>query len=85
MHLIHVAQCTIQNRNVPIAILNGALWHMEQVYYGICQLLEVAIHIHLCTECIQNFSIQHNVGVSAVQHFSGGSKTEISYAIYFSL
>ena len=35
MHLFHVLQCTIQNRNVHISVLNGALWDMEQVFCGI--------------------------------------------------
>ena len=31
-------QCSIQNRNVHISVLNWALWHMEQVHSGICEL-----------------------------------------------
>ena len=34
----HIPQCTIQNRNVHISVLNGALWDMEQVHYGICEI-----------------------------------------------
>ena len=30
MQLFHITQCTIQNRNVHISVLNGALWDMEQ-------------------------------------------------------
>ena len=26
MHLSHIPQCTIQNRNEHISVLNGALW-----------------------------------------------------------
>ena len=37
MHLSHTPQCTIQNRNVHISVLNGALWDMGQVHYGICK------------------------------------------------
>ena len=37
-HLLHIPQCTIQNRNVHISVLNGALWDMAQVYYGICEI-----------------------------------------------
>ena len=32
MHLFHIPQCTIENRNVHISVLNGALWDMEQVF-----------------------------------------------------
>ena len=38
MHLFHIPQCTIQNRNVYISVLNGALWDMEQVHCGICEM-----------------------------------------------
>ena len=38
MHLFHIPQCTIQNRNVHISVLYGALWDMEQVHCGICEL-----------------------------------------------
>ena len=38
MHLYHIPQCSIQNRNVHISVLNGALWDMEQVRYVICEI-----------------------------------------------
>ena len=38
MHLFHIPQCSIQNRNVHISVLNGALWDMKQVHSGICEL-----------------------------------------------
>ena len=38
MHLFHIPQCTIQNRNVHISILNSALWDMEQMHCGICEV-----------------------------------------------
>ena len=38
MHLFHIPQCSIQNRNVHIFVLNGALWDMEQVYSGIREI-----------------------------------------------
>ena len=31
-------QCTIQNRNVHISVLNGALWDMGQVCCGIWEI-----------------------------------------------
>ena len=33
-----IQQCTIQNRNVHISVLNGALWGMGQVHCGICEI-----------------------------------------------
>ena len=43
MHLFHIPQCSIQNRNVHISVLNGALWDMEQVHSGICELGHTAL------------------------------------------
>ena len=45
MRLSHIPQCIIQNRIVHISVLNGVLWDMEQVHYGICEtgLLNVLI------------------------------------------
>ena len=37
-HLSHIPQCTIQNRNVHISVLNGALWDIGLVHCGICEL-----------------------------------------------
>ena len=37
MYLSQTPQCTIQNRNVYISVLNGAFWAMEQVQCGICE------------------------------------------------
>ena len=41
MHLFYIPQCSIQNRNVHISVLNGALWDMEQVHSGICELGQI--------------------------------------------
>ena len=38
MHLFHIPECSIQNRNVHISVLNGAFWYMEQVHSGICEI-----------------------------------------------
>ena len=38
MHLLHIPQCSIQNRYVHISVLNGALWDMKQVHSGIFQI-----------------------------------------------
>ena len=38
MHLSHIPQCSIQNRNGHISVLNEALWDMEQAHSGICEL-----------------------------------------------
>ena len=37
MHLFHISQCSIQNRNVHISVLDEALWDMEQVHSRICE------------------------------------------------
>ena len=38
MHLSHIPQYTIQNRNVQISVLNGVLWDMGQVHCGISDI-----------------------------------------------
>ena len=38
MHLSHIPQYTIQNRNAHISVLNGVLCDMGQVYCGICEI-----------------------------------------------
>ena len=40
MQLFHITQYTTQKRNVHISVLNGALWEMEQLHCGICELGE---------------------------------------------
>ena len=47
MHLFHIPQCNIQNRNVHISVLNVALWDMEQVHCGISELGQLyMLNIH---------------------------------------
>ena len=38
MHLFHISKCTIQNKTVHTFVLNDALWDMEQVHFGICEV-----------------------------------------------
>ena len=38
MHPFHIPQGTIWKRNVNISVLNGALWDMGQVHFGIGEL-----------------------------------------------
>ena len=38
MHMFQIPQCSIQNRNVHISVMNGALWDMEQVHSGISEI-----------------------------------------------
>ena len=38
MHLYHIPQCSIQNRNGHISALCVALWDKEHVLYGICEV-----------------------------------------------
>ena len=43
MYLSHIPQCTIQNRNVHISILDGVLWDMGQVQCGFFLNLPIAV------------------------------------------
>ena len=38
LHMGNEGNCTIQNRNVHISGLNGALWDMGEVRCGICEI-----------------------------------------------
>ena len=40
MQLFHIPQFTIQNRNVHIFVLNGALWDVKQLHCWICELVQ---------------------------------------------
>ena len=44
MNLFHIPQCSIQDRNVHISVLNGALLDVEQVHSGICEIGLSFIH-----------------------------------------
>ena len=58
MHLSHILQCPIQNQNVHISVLNGALWDMEQVHYGICKLSQLVILWNIWVYFF-NFTLNH--------------------------
>ena len=47
MHLFHIRQCSIQNRNVHIPVLNGAFWEMEQMHSGICEIGQLILVLKL--------------------------------------
>ena len=37
MHMYYIPQSIIQDRNIHISVLNGALWDMGHMHYGICE------------------------------------------------
>ena len=39
MHLPHMPQYTIQDKNAHISVLNGTLWDMGQVRCGISEIV----------------------------------------------
>ena len=49
MHQSHIAQCSIQNRNVHISVLNGAFWYMGQLHCVVC---EIGLYVILYTGII---------------------------------
>ena len=71
MHLYHILQCSIQNRNLHISVLNGALWDMEQLHFGICEigLLPSFVGVHgttmqrSCRRCHQAFLLSQCYGL----------------------
>ena len=60
MHLFHIPQCSIQNRNLHISVLNGALCDMEQVHSGIC---EIRLFNEKCTFASAKTQLKNNTGV----------------------
>ena len=50
MHL-SIPQCTSENKNMHISVLNGALWEMAQVYYGIWKICLLIKHHCLLKNC----------------------------------
>ena len=47
MHLSHIPQYTIQNRNAHISVLNAVLWDMEYALCGICEIgLLISFQLH---------------------------------------
>ena len=69
-HMSHIPQCTIQNRNVHISVLNGALWDMGQVHCGISKL-------SLFAEVLQINNV-HVFSKSILSYFSSCNITEFS-------
>ena len=52
MHLWHIPQCTIQNRNVHISVLNGALWDMAQCTVGFVNLVYSRAILEVAVPCL---------------------------------
>ena len=45
MHLSHIQQCTIQEKNVHISVLNGTLWDKGEVHCGICEAVPLLCQV----------------------------------------
>ena len=56
MHLFHIPQYTIQNKNVHISVLNGALRDTEQVHCGIC---EIGLLLGCMRYSVEPFNLPH--------------------------
>ena len=48
MHTFHILKWSIQNSNVRISALNGALWDMEEVHSGICEIYLLVLWLGSC-------------------------------------
>ena len=46
--LSHIPQCTIQNRDLHISVLNAELWDMRHVHRGICESPVSPLHKAQC-------------------------------------
>ena len=75
MHLIHISQCSIQNRNVHISVLKGALWDMEQVHSGICE-------IGLLSHIIHQVSV---IRLKIARHHFTSYKDQVKSSLFYHL
>ena len=75
MHLSHIPQCTIQNRNVHISVLNGALWDMGQVHCGICESGQLELHLFGTNSLINSMGTLY----SPLKNTSHGSVSMTAY------
>ena len=69
---MYIPKCSIQNRNVYISVLNGALWDMEQVYSGISELGQ--LRDCRSTECTTQKQYQDTAEVHVAMVTSGNGK-----------
>ena len=61
MHLSHIPQFTIQNRNVHISFLNGVLWDMEQVH---CRIWEIVLFLAYATTAQLSCHVQNSSAIT---------------------
>ena len=61
MHLSHIPQYTIQNRNVHLSVLNGVLWDMEQLYWKICEIGLIGHSLPLYNICENTVIFNKNI------------------------
>ena len=70
LHLSHIPQCTIQNRNVYISVLNGALWDMGQMHVGVWDRCIVGfMRLVLCDYRSQMSPVDLHLSVRGVGHY----------------
>ena len=70
MHLFHIPQCSIQNRNVYISVLNGALWDMEQVQSGICEIGPLLLNVEMISPWVLTHSVWDKMATISQTTFS---------------
>ena len=69
--LLHIPQCTIQNRNVHISVLNGVLWDMGQPCCGIWERLVYCNVIkNYNFKVFQHFCTIHKQGTTWCNHLT---------------
>ena len=56
----NIPQCTIQNRNVHISVLNDALWDIEQVHCEICEFCQSVLLSFVLAELSRDPSKSHD-------------------------
>ena len=77
MHLFHIPQCSIQNRNVHTSVLNGALWDMGQVHARIYELGQLGDTFRVVNSCHPEFIFQKYKNIFAFLSFVNTEKTQV--------
>ena len=71
MHLFHIPQFPIQDRNVHTSVLNpGALWVMEQVQGGICEFGQFSLILDAITLMWRDCNVKQGMSVMADDYVS---------------
>ena len=85
MHLFHIPQCSTQNRNVHIYVLIGALWGMEQVHSGICDISLFIQYTHCSFDMLSHWGLNKTATSLQMKIFSQNASFVFLFKFHWSL